>query len=86
METSKDILTSITLSANSPNFVDDENMLRFDISEDPSMIQSLFNFEQGSEENTYANSSIELNDIETSIENSFGGQDLGWIWSVDSYT
>lgn len=54
METSKDISTSIALSANSPNFVDDENMLRFDISEDPSMIQALFNFEQGEKSTSYA--------------------------------
>ncbi|KAK1237267.1 hypothetical protein MKX08_002892 [Trichoderma sp. CBMAI-0020] len=86
METSNDIFTSTTLSTNSPSFVDDENMLRFDIGEDPSMIQALFNFEQGSEGNTYTNTSMELNDMESSLENSFGGQDLGWIWSIDSYT
>ncbi|PON24973.1 tall aerial hyphae-4 [Trichoderma gamsii] len=86
METSKDIFTSIALPANSPSFVDNDNMLRFDIGEDPSMIQALFNFEQGSEENTHANTSMELSGMASLIDNSFGGQDLGWIWSIDSYT
>ncbi|EHK49412.1 hypothetical protein TRIATDRAFT_189585 [Trichoderma atroviride IMI 206040] len=54
MQTSKDILTNIALSTNSPSFIDDENMLRFDIGEDPSMIQALFNYEQGEKPTSYA--------------------------------
>lgn len=54
MDISKDNLTGIALPANSPSLVDDENVLRFDIGEDPSMIQALFNFEQGEISTSYA--------------------------------
>lgn len=53
VETSKDTLTGIALPANSPSFISDQNILRFDICEDPSMIQALFNFEQGKKPTIY---------------------------------
>ncbi|KAL6900597.1 fungal-specific transcription factor domain-containing protein [Trichoderma evansii] len=85
VEISNDNLNNIFLPADSSSFIEDDNIFRFDICEDPSMIQALFNFEQGFETNTNASTDMERNDMESSLESSFGGQDPGWIWSIDSY-
>ncbi|PTB40341.1 hypothetical protein M441DRAFT_90611 [Trichoderma asperellum CBS 433.97] len=85
VEKSKDALTGADLPEDSPSFIENDNIFRFDICEDPSMIQALFQLEQGFEINTNVSTEMELNDMESSIESSFGSQDPGWIWSIDSY-
>jgi hypothetical protein len=54
VESSNNTLSSTAPPATSPSFLDEENISRFDIDEDPSMIQALFNLEQSENPNIFA--------------------------------